>query len=264
MKNMDRTNHRDNDKMAVSLRADRGSKKFHSIAKSIDSRIEHIETMEKPKKESVLDLYFKPSGAKNSNVVTVEDMSIAYDEPLFHVQSFSLLLGSKIALQGENGSGKTTFIKRILEHKEHEEISVGPGVKIGYLSQDHSELSGDTTALELLTKIEGIEITDAYKILSQINISPKQMKQKLSEFSSGQKTKLLLAKIMASGSNFIILDEPTNHLDFDSIDVIERALKEFKGTLLCVSHDRYFLEQIEISKYMSIVDGELKQMKLAL
>ncbi len=261
MKNMDRINHRDNDKMAVSLRADRGSKKFHSIAKSIDSRIGHIETMEKPKKESVLDLYFNPSGAKNSSVMSIQDMSIGYEHELFSIQDLHILYGQHIALQGENGSGKTTLLKRILAHQDHPEITLGTGVKIGYLSQDHHELSGEQTALELLLAIEDIDTTAAYKILSQINISPDQMKQYLSEFSSGQKTKLLLAKIMASGSNFIILDEPTNHLDFPSIDVIEKALQNFPGTLLCISHDRYFLEQIGITKYLSIRDGRLSHLK---
>jgi len=261
-KNLDRTNHRDNDKMTVSLRADRGSKKFHSIAKSIDSRIEHIETLDKPKKESVLDIYFKPSGSQNSNVVRINDMSIGYDEELFFIKNFDISYKQRIALQGENGSGKTTLVKRILDHKNHEEITVGPGVKIGYLSQDHSELSNDSTALELLMSIEGVDQTAAYKILSQITISPDQMKQPLSQFSSGQKTKLLLAKIMTSGANFIILDEPTNHLDFQSIDIIEKALQEFQGTLLCVSHDRYFLEQIGINKYLSVQGKELKQLQM--
>jgi len=264
MKNMDRTNHRDNDKMTVSLRADRGSKKFHSIAKSIDSRIDHIETLDKPKKESALDIYFKPSGARNSNVVNIKNLDVGYpeQETLIHVKDFNIFYGQRIALQGENGSGKTTLIKRILEHKEHQEITVGSGVKIGYLSQDHSELLDDKTALDLLSSIKGIDKTAAYKILSQINIPPDQMKQNLSEFSSGQKTKLLLAKIMASGANFIILDEPTNHLDFQSIDIIEQALQEFKGTLLCISHDRYFLEQIGIKKYVSIQEKRIKQLKL--
>ncbi len=261
MKNMDRTNHRDNDKMAVSLRADRGSKKFHSIAKSIDSRIEHIETMEKPKKESVLDIYFKPSGAKNSSVVSIKDMSVGYDEELFFIQGLDILYGQHIALQGENGSGKTTLIKRILAHAEYDQITVGSGVTIGYLSQDHLELSSEKTALELLLSIEGIDTTAAYKILSQITISPDQMKQPLSEFSSGQKTKLLLAKIMATGANFIILDEPTNHLDFQSIDIIEQALQNFRGALLCISHDRYFLEQIGVTRYLHIQDKRLAHIK---
>lgn len=263
-RNMDRKNHRDNDKMGVSLKADRGSKKSHATAKSIDSRIEHITALEKPKKESVLDVYFKPSGSRNSNVVGIENFDVAYskDNPLFHISNFDILYGQRIALQGENGSGKTTLIKRILNNDQYEEISLGSGVKIGYLSQDHSELHTDSTAFDLLTSIEGIDKTAAYKILSQLTIHPDQMKQKLSDFSSGQKTKLLLAKIMASGANFIILDEPTNHLDFDSIDVIEKALLDFKGTILCISHDRYFLEQIGINRYVLVEGGELRVKKM--
>jgi len=260
-KNHNRVNTRDNDKYTAHYFADRSSNKLHNAAKGIESRISQVEMIEKPEKDSVLDLYFKPSGAQNSNVITVTDMEIGYDSILFNIDSMSVNYGNRIALQGENGSGKTTLISKILQHQDHSEISVGPGVKIGYLSQDHSELDEGKTAFQLLTSIDGVDATAAYKILSQINILPDQMKQSLGEFSSGQKTKLLLAVIMASGSNCIILDEPTNHLDFQSIDVIERALSDFKGTILCVSHDRYFLDQIGITKYMTIEEGVLRHLQ---
>lgn len=88
------------------------------------------------------------------------------------------------------------------------------------------------------------------------------MKQDITTLSSGQKTKLLLARIMATGANFIILDEPTNHLDIEAIEVIEQALAEFGGTLLCISHDRYFLKQIGITSYLLIEDQKIKRKSL--
>lgn len=257
--NADRKNLRDNDKYSANYFADRASNKLHSAGKNIESRIGHIDMLEKPKKESVLDIYFKPSGARNSDVITVEDMSIGYggEVDLFHIDSLRVTYGQRVAIQGDNGSGKTTLIKQILQHDAHDEITVGSGVRIGYLSQDHSQLVDNQTAIESLIKIEGIDQTQAYKILSQIEVSPAQAHQKLSDFSSGQKTKLLLARIMVSGANCIILDEPTNHLDFQSIDVIEQALRDFIGTLIVVSHDRYFLKEIGITRYLSIQDGRL-------
>jgi ATP-binding cassette subfamily F protein 3 len=139
---------------------------------------------------------------------------------------------------------------------------VGPGVIIGYLSQNHAELLAYTSAHHLLTSIEGVEETDAYKILSKVKIEPEHMKQDITTLSSGQKTKLLLARIMVTGANFIILDEPTNHLDIEAIEVIEQALAEFQGTLLVISHDRYFLNQIGITSYLLIEDQKLKRTSL--
>ncbi len=261
-KNYNRVNTRDNDKYSAHYLADRSSNKLHNSAKNIESRMNHMNMLDKPDKEIVLDLYFRPSGAQNSNVIQIEDMDIAYTEPLLHVDSLSVLYGQRIALQGENGSGKTTLIRHILDHKKHEQIVVGPGVVIGYLSQDHAELLDNATAIDLLTEIEGIDVTAAYKILSQIKIDPKQAKQRTQDFSSGQKTKLLLALIMARGANCIILDEPTNHLDFEAIDVIESALVDFKGTLIVISHDRYFLEQIGVNKYISIKEKTLTHSRI--
>ena len=261
-KNLDRTNHRDNDKMAASYHADRSSIKIHSAAKNTESRIGRMDLMEKPEKDKTFDLYFKPSGAQNSNVVSIKELSLAFDALLLTINDLDILYGQRIALQGANGSGKTTLIKNILNHTSHDEIQVGPGVIIGYLSQNHAELLAYTSAHHLLTSIEGVEETDAYKILSKVKIDPEHMKQDISTLSSGQKTKLLLARIMVTGANFIILDEPTNHLDIEAIEVIEQALAEFKGTLLVISHDRYFLNQIGITSYLLIEDQKLKRTSL--
>ncbi len=258
-RNADRTNLRDNDKFGVNIIADRASQKAHRSGKSMEVRMERTEAMEKPEKDSALDMFFTPSGAQNSNVVSIKNLKIGFDETLFTVKVLDVSYGERISLRGQNGSGKTTLIKDILNFADHEEIQVGPGVKIGYLSQDQSGLALGDTAIDLLTSIEGVDKTAAYKILSQIKIPPEQMKQELSLFSSGQRTKLLLAKIMAEGANFIILDEPTNHLDFEAIDIIESALRAFKGTLLVVSHDRYFLESIGVTKYLYVEGKNLRQ-----
>jgi len=258
-RNADRTNLRDNDKFGVNIIADRASQKAHRSGKSMEVRMDRTEVMDKPEKDSALDMYFTPSGAQNSNVVWVRDLKVGFDETLFTVRSLDITYGDRISLKGQNGSGKTTLIKNILKSADHDEIKVGPGVKIGYLSQDHSGLVLGDTAIDLLTSIEGVDKTAAYKVLSQIKIPPEQMKQELKSFSEGQKTKLLLAKIMAEGANFIILDEPTNHLDFEAIDIIESAIRDFPGTLLVVSHDRYFLKSIGITKYLYIEGNKMRE-----
>jgi len=165
-----------------------------------------------------------------------------------------------VALIGDNGSGKTTLVKLILGqlNPDSREISLGNGVQIGYLSQEHQELESDRIVLDELTS-EYIDKTESYKLLRRFLLPPEKINQPVRFLSSGEKAKLLLAKIMTSGANFIILDEPTNHLDIPSREAIEEALANYPGTLLVISHDRYFLDNIGVERFLLIDQGKITE-----
>ena len=164
-----------------------------------------------------------------------------------------------MALIGDNGSGKTTLIKLILGQltPDDGEINIGNGVQIGYLSQEHQELDSDKIVLDELAS-ENIDKTESYKLLRRFLLPPEKINQPVKFLSRGEKAKLLLAKIMTSEANFIILDEPTNHLDIQSRQAIEEALANYPGTLLVISHDRYFLDKIGITDSIEMGKFKLK------
>ncbi len=199
---------------------------------------------------------FKP--AKESGQTVVQLKEVKYKK-IFNDISLTILRNQRVALVGNNGSGKTTLIKIMLGELEPEagEILLGNNVQIGYLSQEHQELSSEKVVLDELIS-ETLNKTEAYKLLRRFLLSPEKINQQVKSLSSGEKAKLLLAKIMTKGANFIILDEPTNHLDIPSREAIEESLTNYPGTLLVVSHDRYFLERIGVDRCLLLADGAVK------
>ncbi len=257
-RNSDRLNERDNDKYTAHYFADR-STNIAAGAKAIETRLSHMTEVKAPAKESTLSLFFEP-GSSSKKVVTIEDHVVMAPDgrELCTIKDWSVLSGDVIALQGDNGSGKTTLVESIIDHNSYDTIKVGGSIKIGYLSQTHYDLDDEKGVLEVLMSIEGIDKTQAYKIMFQISFAVDQAYQLVADLSPGEKTKLALARIMASGASLIMVDEPTNHLDFSSIKVLEDVLRDYRGTLLCISHDRYFLEQIGVTKYARIANNTIE------
>ncbi len=246
---------KDKDKFAAFFFANRVGRKFGRQIQALESRLENMERIDKPEPNWELKALFKPKQESSQTVVQIKIVS--YKKILSSV-SLVIQRGQRLALIGDNGSGKTTLIKLILGQLEADsgEIIIGNGVQIGYLSQEHQELASDKIVLEELAS-ENIDKTESYKLLRRFLLPSEKINQSVRSLSSGEKAKLLLAKIMTCGANFIILDEPTNHLDIPSREAIEEALANYEGTLLVVSHDRYFLDRIDINRILNIDNGEI-------
>ena len=227
----------------VRRKAAKAARSAISMEKRIQKEIDQS-SVQKPEQNWELKALFKPKHKCGQTILQIK--SLNYKDIL---TDFSLIIqkGQRIALTGPNGSGKTTLIKLILGQiiPDGGEVSLGNGVVVGYLSQEHQELASDRIVLDELIS-DNIDRTESYKLLRRFLLPPEKINQPVKLLSSGEKAKLLLAKIMTSGANFIILDEPTNHLDIPSREAIEESLSNYPGTLLVVSHDRYFLQRIGI------------------
>ena len=218
-------------------------------AQSRRKQLEKIELIEKPLgDEASASFAFDVAKTSGNDVIHVNDFSYTYsgeDTPLFQNVSFTLHRGERVALIGENGVGKTTLLKAIVESENHEQISLGTNVEIGYYAQEQEDLNESNTVLA--------EVWDAFPhkteqeirtVLGSFLFSGDDVLKHIYTLSGGEKARVALAKLMLKKANFLILDEPTNHLDLTSKEVLESALLQFPGTILFVSHDRYFMNKI--------------------
>ena len=154
--------------------------------------------------------------------------------------------GEKVGLIGRNGVGKSTLLKIIVDELKADsgEIKIGNRVKIGYLSQGHEELNENLTPLEELNNEFGLTEGQARSELARLNLFAQVVEKPVADLSGGEKTRVALTKLILTGANFLILDEPTNHLDLPAREAIEAALRDFDGTILIVTHDRYLLDKV--------------------
>nr|MCR4892298.1 ATP-binding cassette domain-containing protein [Lachnospiraceae bacterium] len=193
------------------------------------------------------NLKITPSIISGNDVLSVVELSKAYPgNPLFHDISFEIKRGDRVALIGRNGVGKTTILKILtkLVPKDTGYIRFGTNVKTGYYDQEHQVLHAEKTLFD--------EISDAYPAMNQTRIrntlasflfTGDDVFKLVGDLSGGERGRMSLAKLMLSNANFLILDEPTNHLDITSREILEQALLSYEGTVLCVSHDRYFINR---------------------
>lgn len=217
-------------------------------AESREKQLSKLEVLEKPQEErSAMHISLVPSLISGNDVLSVEGLSKAYGEKqLFSDISFDIKRGERVALIGANGTGKTTILK-ILNDKVQADsgtIRLGTNVKIGYYDQEQQVLHMEKTLFA--------EISDDYPKLNQTTIrtvlaaflfTDEDVFKLVADLSGGERGRLSLAKLMLSEANLLILDEPTNHLDIVSKEILENALNSYEGTVLFVSHDRYFINK---------------------
>ena len=230
-------------------------------AESREKMLNKIEVLEKPTEvASEMRLSLSPSVESGNDVLTITGLSKAFGEnTLFTDLNMEIKRGEKVSLIGANGTGKTTILKIInrLVPKNEGNVILGSRVKIGYYDQEHQVLSLNKTIFE--------EISDAYPDLTNTKIrnvlaaflfTGEDVFKRISDLSGGERGRVSLAKLMLSPANFLILDEPTNHLDIQSKEILEDALKSYTGTVLVVSHDRYFINSIS-TRIIELKDNNL-------
>lgn len=217
-------------------------------AESREKMLNKIQRIDKPiEVQSQMRLSLEPRVVSGNDVLTVEDLAKSFpQQKLFSNISFQIKRGERIALIGNNGTGKTTMLKILngLLDADAGSFSLGAKVQIGYYDQEHHVLHAEKTIFE--------EISDTYPTLTETQIrnmlaaflfTGDDVFKVISSLSGGERGRVSLAKLMLSEANFLILDEPTNHLDIASKEILEEALNSYTGTVLYVSHDRYFINQ---------------------
>ena len=217
-------------------------------AESREKMLDKIERLEKPTEENTdIHLHLEPRIVSGNDVLSVENLAKAYpNQQLFSDISFEIKRGERVALIGDNGTGKTTILKIINDMIEADGgvVKLGTNVNIGYYDQEHQVLHKEKNLME--------EISDAYPNLTNTEIrnvlaaflfTGDEVFKQIADLSGGEKGRVSLAKLMLSEANFLILDEPTNHLDITSKEILEQALNSYTGTVLFVSHDRYFINK---------------------
>ena len=218
-------------------------------AQSRRKQLEKMERLDKPEagKKSA-NMTFQSEKTSGNVVLTVENAAIGYDgEVLSQPINLDLRKMNAVAIVGPNGIGKSTFIKSIVEQIPFikGEKRFGANVEVGYYDQTQSKLTASNTVLDELWN--DFKLTPEVEIRNRLGaflFSGDDVKKSVGMLSGGEKARLLLAKLSMENNNFLILDEPTNHLDIDSKEVLENALIDFDGTLLFVSHDRYFINRV--------------------
>ena len=217
-------------------------------AESREKMLDKIEVLEKPTEvNDAMDIRLEPNILSGNDVLTVNGLAKSFgSQTLFTDLNFDVKRGERVAIIGDNGTGKTTILKIIngLVEPDDGEIILGSRVHIGYYDQDHQVLHMEKTLFE--------EISDAYPGMSNTQIrstlaaflfTGDDVFKRIGDLSGGERGRVSLAKLMLSEANFLILDEPTNHLDITSKEILENALSHYGGTVLYVSHDRYFINK---------------------
>lgn len=216
-------------------------------AKDREKKLEKIERIDPPKSITAPPMSFPPASRTGDIVLRVEKVSKGFDRPLFSGLSFDILRGEKWGIVGPNGTGKTTLLKCIVDKLAFDagRVQKGAGVKIGYFDQLLSHLAEDAEVMDAV-RPDHKDLTNQQRrdLLAKFGITGDLAFQKVASLSGGERNRTALALLSASDANFLILDEPTNHLDLWARDSLEKALKEFDGSVLFVSHDRYFLNQV--------------------
>ncbi|WP_214755999.1 MULTISPECIES: ribosomal protection-like ABC-F family protein [unclassified Exiguobacterium] len=222
------------------------NEKFYRRAKSMEKALARLETIKKPRLEAVQpDIQFTAQGRTGRDVFEATDVTVTYDRTVFEHVSFYAGHGERIAIVGPNGSGKSTLLKVLLGHLEPAtgEVRRAERAQIGYLSQ-HIDFDDSHRLIEAFRDRIAVDEGKARQLLAQFLFYGASVFKPVKDLSGGEKMRLMLAILMHEDVNVLVLDEPTNHLDIEAREALEDALDRFTGTLVAVSHDRYFLNNL--------------------
>ncbi len=254
------------EKMEETIRKNRAwgaqsSEKAYRVAKQMERRIEEMDKVERPKTQRDIALKFNQETRSGNDVLVLDDITFSYDGDEIILCGASLELGyqDKVCLIGKNGTGKSTVLKIILGQLQGYDgtVALGSNVKIGYLPQHVSFDDDKRTVLEEFQKHFTGSLTQARATLASFHFYAEDVQKRVGMLSGGEKVRLKFAELVQNDVNFLILDEPTNHLDVRNREILEDALGQFGGTVLFVSHDRYFINKVA-NKVVELKDGEFR------
>ncbi|BCE08755.1 MAG: ABC-F type ribosomal protection protein [Bacillus sp. (in: Bacteria)] len=278
LQNWSQKAHRDSTKQGSrSERRQLGFKEYHRVkAKKLDnqvkSKLKRLEQeleknkAEKPQEAESVNFQFSSGEKRGKRIIEAKGLTKAFDgRTLFKDSHFYVKHGERIGLIGDNGCGKTTLVKMMLDA---EPATAGTlwksrSVKAAYLSQDVSDLSVDQTVAEVLNLSDRAEIANARTILANMGIKENRFHNEIGTFSLGERTRIKLAGMILKDYDLLILDEPTNHLDLPSREQLEQTLLEFQGTIIIVSHDLYFTDQL-CNKLLVFENGRITRVETGL
>ncbi len=238
------------------------SNKSSKQAKAIETRIKQMELIQKPYEYEKLQININNKKSKGNMNIFIDNAVFCYSNSLiFGPISLNIRCGIRIAIFGENGSGKSTFIKVLSGDMDiiSGKIFKGGALNIGNFTQEHNNLDFETTVKDFLCNRAELDIKSAFSLaVKYYGLTPDELNKSIKNLSPGQRARLLfLLFSVLSAVNTLILDEPTNHLDLDAIQAIEDLMSTFEGIIILVSHDRYFLQKFKPTYVYIMTDGRL-------
>ncbi len=249
----------DKDHLASGMIGERAGK-IGRQAKVLKNRLEKmtIDTQEKPKQRLPIKLDLVVTEKSGDRVLNIEKVEKQIGNTKIGPLDLSVVYGDRILIVGANGTGKSTLIKMILGESKIDKgnLKVGKRVKFGYLPQETNFETNETLRKKFLATTDKEE-GEMRKILNRFGLTEEDMKKKITDLSPGERSRFILATLVAQTANCLVLDEPSNHLDLEALGALEQALEKYKGTLIVVSHDRHFIDNINVAKTYLLKDGAL-------
>lgn len=225
------------------LCGDSGGEIFYRRAASIKKRLEKLEKLDRPEEKKKLNIDFNDITRIGNDVLKISNFTFGFnDKKLFDDLNFELFYKEKVCLIGDNGVGKSTLIKEIINHNE--KFKYGTKIKLGYIPQEITFEDENITVLEEARTYYKDDETHLRSSLFKFLFGGDHIYKRVKNLSGGEKIRLKLFCMIQSKYNFLILDEPTNHIDIDTREILEKALIDFNGTILFISHDRYFINKV--------------------
>ncbi len=252
----------DHDKFTSNYKKERATKKFTNSAKALEGREKRLDDVERPLERVPLVIPLKPKAEIGMDDIALKGVHFGYKNGFQGgPTSLDIAYGTRISILGDNGVGKSTLLKTIAGEIKplSGEVALGGGVVFGYLMQEHENIASEDKISEIFKKRLDIYDRDEVMMhLTRFQFPPDVLDDKVSYLSPGERVRLILSLLSALGANVLVLDEPTNHLDLETIEALEESLELYPGTILLVTHDRYFLEKMRIDRYLMLSsDGVL-------